>query len=467
MKRFNWLMLVVALLLPFSVAAQQVAPPAPPHDLTVAQKIFGLTRLWEEVKWGFANPDRLRQVNWDSTYQAFIPQVTETKSLYDYYRTLQRFMALLQEGHTHVVLPPSLLAVGEFSAPPVAVGPIGRRAVITDVDRSLARLLPIGSEIVRVDDIPTEEYLRTRVFPFIAAGTDQARWYQGVTGRGPGGIGLLTGAWNSGVRITARTPDGRMRDVRVTRAGTESPPEKWARRTTPRQIVEYRELRDGIAYVAINSFESARVVEKFDSLAPILRQSGGVILDVRNNDGGNGRYAIDLIRRHLGGGAVLTARWKTRVYNMTLRATNRPIPGTFRDSLGENWQTQPPDTIRPDPSLPKIQAPLIVLTGARTGSSAEDFVMYLDAASNVTIIGEPTAGSTGSQQWFDLPGGGRGRVLVKRDSYPDGREFVGSGIQPDIPVSQTVRGIVENRDLVLEKAVDVLSSMLRPSRARR
>lgn len=45
MKRINWLLVVVALLLPFFVLAQPAATPVPPRDLTVAQKAFGLTRL--------------------------------------------------------------------------------------------------------------------------------------------------------------------------------------------------------------------------------------------------------------------------------------------------------------------------------------------------------------------------------------------------------------------------------------
>ena len=37
--------------------------------------------------------------------------------------------------------------------------------------------------------------------------------------------------------------------------------------------------------------------------------------------------------------------------------------------------------------------------------------------------------------------------------YPDGREFVGYGIQPDIKVLPTVKDYLENKDVALEVAL--------------
>ena len=39
---------------------------------------------------------------------------------------------------------------------------------------------------------------------------------------------------------------------------------------------------------------------------------------------------------------------------------------------------------------------------------------------------------------LQLPGGGRANICSKRDTYPDGRDFVGVGIAPDIVVEPTV-----------------------------
>jgi C-terminal processing protease CtpA/Prc len=53
---------------------------------------------------------------------------------------------------------------------------------------------------------------------------------------------------------------------------------------------------------------------------------------------------------------------------------------------------------------------------------------------------------------FDLPGGGSARICTKKDAYPDGRLFVGYGVQPDIEVKRRLAGYLEGRDPVLERA---------------
>ncbi len=77
------------------------------------------------------------------------------------------------------------------------------------------------------------------------------------------------------------------------------------------------------------------------------------------------------------------------------------------------------------------------------------------------MIGEPTAGSTGQPYSFSLPGGLSARVCSKRDSYPDGKEFVGIGIKPDIAISPTVNSIRSSRDDILLKAINYLEKTLK------
>jgi carboxyl-terminal processing protease len=95
----------------------------------------------------------------------------------------------------------------------------------------------------------------------------------------------------------------------------------------------------------------------------------------------------------------------------------------------------------------------VLLVGPRTFSAGEDFTVAFDAMRRGKIVGEPTGGSTGQPLFFTLPGGGSARVCTKRDSYPDGREFVGRGIQPHIVVHPTVSDFRAGRDTVLEAAL--------------
>jgi C-terminal processing protease CtpA/Prc len=52
------------------------------------------------------------------------------------------------------------------------------------------------------------------------------------------------------------------------------------------------------------------------------------------------------------------------------------------------------------------------------------------------------------------------RVCTKQDTYPDGTEFVGIGIIPDIPVEQTLSDYKNNVDTVLESAIQFLKQKI-------
>lgn len=99
------------------------------------------------------------------------------------------------------------------------------------------------------------------------------------------------------------------------------------------------------------------------------------------------------------------------------------------------------------------QKPVVVLTCAATGSSAEDFVVAFDYMKRGKIIGEPTAGSSGQPLYFVLPGGGSARACTIRDRSPDGRKFIGVGVQRDVLARRTAAGVLAGRDEVLESAL--------------
>lgn len=108
----------------------------------------------------------------------------------------------------------------------------------------------------------------------------------------------------------------------------------------------------------------------------------------------------------------------------------------------------------------RIVVPTVVLMGNATASAAEDFLIYADALPHFTFMGDKSFGSTGQPYLFDLPGGGRARVCTKKDVYPDGREFVGYGISPDIFVKPTLDEYLQDKDVVLQKAMEFLGGKL-------
>ena len=84
------------------------------------------------------------------------------------------------------------------------------------------------------------------------------------------------------------------------------------------------------------------------------------------------------------------------------------------------------------------------------------FLILADGQKHFTRIGRPSNGSTGQPIRFSLGHGFSARICTKKDTYPDGRPFVGVGIKPDIVVEPTAEDFIKGRDAQLEAALDFL-----------
>ena len=72
------------------------------------------------------------------------------------------------------------------------------------------------------------------------------------------------------------------------------------------------------------------------------------------------------------------------------------------------------------------------------------------------IIGEPSTGSPGDVATFALPKSWGIQFSVARHQAPDGTEFAGIGIKPDILVARTVNDLLAGNDAALERAREYL-----------
>jgi C-terminal processing protease CtpA/Prc len=167
---------------------------------------------------------------------------------------------------------------------------------------------------------------------------------------------------------------------------------------------------------------------------------------MRRNGGGNGQIGSQILS-YLTRKPIVGATSYVRANDAYLRA-----------SVGSlvNW-TQLPGGAYVQQREQVYEGPVAVLSGPQTYSAAEDFVVTFNIMQRGLTLGEATGGSTGQAINFQLPGGGGARVCAKRDVFPDGREFVGIGVAPQIEVKQTVAGLRAGRDPVLVRALAELA----------
>jgi len=100
---------------------------------------------------------------------------------------------------------------------------------------------------------------------------------------------------------------------------------------------------------------------------------------------------------------------------------------------------------------------VVIIVNEVTQSQAEYTTMALRVAPEATVIGSTTAGADGNVSEIILPGGIRTLISGIGVYYPDGKETQRVGIIPDIEVKPTLKGILEGRDELLEKAIEIIN----------
>jgi len=419
---------------------------SPAWEGTTEQKMWGLMQVWGTVKYNFAFFDQVPELDWDAAVRESIPRVLAAEDRDEYYRRLDELTARLHDGHTFVVAP--ALRNGDNDNPPIELQMVEGAILVVRVgetEETVAQGVRPGMELVAVDGVPARDALERNALRYYSGSTRQ-------NGEAFGMFLLLNGPKGSTVRLTLRDPAGALRPVTLTRDSRQRDGSPFRQRIFDfSPLVESRSLGGGIAYLRIATFDAEEVVAELDAALDGLDLDAlrGMILDLRYNIGGDDSNAYPILSR-LVDRPVTGSTWSTREY----------LPAQASWGMPESWFQG--DTVTVEPSAKKRYAgPLVVLTGPNTMSTSEDFLVPLDYSGRALLIGETTAGSTGNPVSVVLPGGGILRVCSKRDTYPDGREFVGYGIEPDIPVQPTVAGIRANRDEVLEKAVEVLGDWKR------
>lgn len=99
---------------------------------------------------------------------------------------------------------------------------------------------------------------------------------------------------------------------------------------------------------------------------------------------------------------------------------------------------------------------VVILVNETTQSSAEYHAMAFRASPVASVVGSTTAGADGNVSLITLPGGITTYVSGIGVYYPDGTETQRVGIVPDVVVNPTLRGFLEGRDEILEKAVQII-----------
>jgi hypothetical protein len=256
------------------------------NKLSMTDKIYGLSKLWMEVNYNFVYLENFGKEKWDSAYYADIPIVIKTENDYQYYRELQKFYALLKDGHTNVFMP---LDEGNsnFGDYRIALFNNQNRAIVGAVNFSKKDEIPIGSEIIEVNGKPTSDYIKENVAPYISASTSYILEDLSIER-------LLRGIEGQKFDVKIKTPAGKILSLSLVH-GTVNEKETYPTIERP-GLFDFKWYDDQIAYVALNSFTNPKIDTLFIQKLPELYKAKGLIIDLRNNGGGSSYIGFNILK---------------------------------------------------------------------------------------------------------------------------------------------------------------------------
>jgi hypothetical protein len=274
----------IFLLLIFSSKAQSIF-----DTLSYQEKVEGISKFWKEASYNFVFFDKLN-INWDSAYYQYLPKALNARNIYEYYNVLSQFAALLKDGHT------SMMRTNYFyknlGAVPISFETIDNRSFVTNIDKRLINEIPLGTEIISINNMLIDSFLST-----------------GNT---------LSGLKGTELTFTFKDKNNKTYSKTIERvAGKDKvefvPAFSW----TP---FESKQINKDIFYVKMDTFGDSSIVDTFESALPQITKSKFLIIDVRNNDGGNDNYARKVAEHLVDKDYTVGSAWKARINNSAKRA---------------------------------------------------------------------------------------------------------------------------------------------------
>ncbi len=448
------------------------------RTITDEQKIYELSKIWKETEYNFAFWDKV-DLDWDEEYRKTLKRVLSTTDLYEYYRELSRFVALLGDGHTTLTFPMDIMQDPEyFSMLPVYLWRFGEDIAVINVTEEYKDKIALYSVLKKIDDIDASEYVRENCYPYIWHANEEACGIAAMSE-------LMFGRAGSGAVYTFEK-NGEEYSVQLTR---ENPVNmKWSntdysiRSDIQKKLVcrsdsfALEMTDDNIAILKMTTFSDNSMPEKIYEQFDELKKAVGYIIDVRANNGGNSTNA-DAVAALFIGNEFISCAGESQVYEPTYKAW-----AVFRDDLKNLTPDELDDKYSEDDikmyrmsrhifyrsesdnaevNAPgKLDGPIVVLMNEYTISAAEDFVDVMKMYTDAVFIGNHTAGSDGQPLVENLESGGSFRICTRRCIAQNGEDIYNKGFSPDIKVVGTPDDFIDRRDKTMEKAMEILREKL-------
>jgi carboxyl-terminal processing protease len=393
-------------------------------------RLIVFDETWRMIRERYYDP-ALHGVDWDELRARLRPLAAEARGETEFYTVLRRLTSRLRDAHTRVFAPderfdwqrPTYISVG------VSLREIAGEIVVTGVERESEAEqggVRAGDELLEIEGEAVESVFARSLAEEVGASTD-------VTARQHAAARLLRGARDTFVTALFETNNGRAtKKIRLRRVLRNRPPALRVQKAESFPVVNFNIFVPEIASELMRAFRRGE-----------LRTARGLIIDLRDNGGGQAETMTDIASAFLPQGTSL---------------------GAFTDREGRiasTPQTRAAMLFAAD-AVAEFRGAVVVLTSTRTASAAEILAAALQESKRAKIIGERTCGCVlAIRRRHTLPDGGLLDISEMDFRTARRTRLEGTGITPDEFVSPTRRDLREGRDPALERASKLLREAMR------
>ena len=203
--------------------------------------------------------------------------------------------------------------------------------------------------------------------------------------------------------------------------------------------IDYGTLAGNLGYIHLGDFIPSRKYfeDALDQIIAKLKDTDGLVIDIRDNPGGN-----DVAAQYVAGRFAA----ERKLY-MNVRKKSGPGPNDFTQAIP--WHVEPTGGTR-------YTKPIVLLTSRWTQSAGETFTLAMQELTNVTQLGDFTSGAFSDNIARELPNGWFCFMSIGDYRAADGESYEGIGVKPDLWLVNSKQDILSGKDRTLEKALELL-----------
>lgn len=378
-------------------------------------RLLALYRYWNIIQYCFPYKHLITE-GWNNKLPEFIPAMVNAADTAAYQTALLRLIASIHDSHAGISSPNLVIrGADRFKTLPLRVRFAEEKAVLLKVADEKCGLRK-GDVITAINKEPVTAIVK-RLLPLTSASNyaTQLNRIERILFQ-TRDSSLLLDYERAGVTGSVTVPAVTYKEAMA----IYDPP-----------VVSWKLIGEDAGYVYAGAFKNTQM----DSIREAFKNTKGIVIDLRS-------YPVDNLLSSL---VPYVLPSPEPFVKFTVGSVQQPGQFGMTDEMKAGSKNKD-----------YYKGKVVILVNASTQSNAEFITMALRLAPRAVVLGSTTAGADGNVSYFALPGGIQTLITGIGVYYPDGRETQRTGIGPDIVMEPTVKGIRENRDELLDKALAII-----------